>query len=116
MSSDKNELQLNINIYEKKLKELIRNRDNIANLIIELHKHSNVLTPIITNTRNDTRHSEHIDKKIIELQEYNRNIQQTEGRIASLRSKLKGGGVRNVNVAVKQVKTKPTKSIVRKRT
>ena len=82
-------------------------------LVSNHQSHSIDLTPITTNTQNDTRHSNYVAKLSKELQSHNSNIEQTKRMIHHFKEKLGGGGVRKIKV-VKKVKSpkKPIQSKV----
>jgi len=115
MSSDNNRITLekNIKMYEDALIDLERVKKIMEKLVSNHQSHSIDLTPITTNTQNDTRHSNYVAKLSKELQSHNSNIEQTKRMILHFKEKLGGGGVRKIKV-VKKVKSpkKPIQSKV----
>jgi len=117
MSSDSERatLEKNIKMYEDALIDLERVKKIMENLVSNHQSHSIDLTPITTNTQNDTRHSNYVAKLFKELQSHNSNIEQTKRMIVHFKEKLQklqklgGGGVRKIKV-VKKVKS-PKKPI-----
>jgi hypothetical protein len=111
MSSDNNRITLekNIKMYEDALIDLERVKKIMEKLVSNHQSHSIDLTPITTNTQNDTRHSNYVAKLSKELQSHNSNIEQTKRMILHFKEKLGGGGVRKIKV-VKKVKS-PKKPI-----
>jgi hypothetical protein len=111
MSSDNNRITLekNIKMYEDALIDLERVKQIMEKLVSNHQSHSIDLTPITTNTQNDTRHSNYVAKLSKELQSHNSNIEQTKRMILHFKKKLGGGGVRKIKV-VKKVKS-PKKPI-----
>jgi len=115
MSSDNNRITLekNIKMYEDALIDLESVKKIMEKLVSNHQSHSIDLTPITTNTQNDTRHSNYVAKLSKELQSHNSNIEQTKRMILHFKEKLGGGGVRKIKV-VKKVKSpkKPIQSKV----
>jgi len=111
MSSDNNRITLekNIKMYEDALIDLESVKKIMEKLVSNHQSHSIDLTPITTNTQNDTRHSNYVAKLSKELQSHNSNIEQTKRMILHFKEKLGGGGVRKIKV-VKKVKS-PKKPI-----
>jgi hypothetical protein len=114
MSSDseRTTLEKNIKMYEDALIDLERVKKVMENLVSNHQSHSIDLTPITTNTQNDTRHSNYVAKLSKELKSHNSNIEQTKRMIVHFKEKLQklgGGGVRKIKV-VKKVKS-PKKPI-----
>jgi len=111
MSSDNNRITLekNIKMYEDDLIDLERVKKIMEKMVSNHQSHSIDLTPITTNTQNDTRHSNYVAKLSKELQSHNSNIEQTKRMILHFKEKLGGGGVRKIKV-VKKVKS-PKKPI-----